>query len=336
MKISGSAHTLYPVDTFFGLLYTKDKVREIPHRYPFKGEWGRILSTHILEDEDDTVPQILDVVYLSVVEKKFYSVEERLRDSYLRECISEYPVTHIVIGMAPYGLVVVWVCDPLKSKYIDSYIGEEINVGMDQFAPSIEGVSLNDYCEECIEKFDDVKQNILHGGLPPKSLFVKYMQQFVYRYFPMLEKWDGDKWEPYKEEDPLRPQLDWCEESLYDGTYDKLHDGRLMNYHEAGKPKRLAVKWHVGKCEYSAYFWFDEVKICEIFDRFYGIHRDTKSDFIIRIDGEAKKYELALFRYGLKVPQVIPATAYQMIVFKNKFEDYRSENYDQPHGAWIW
>ena len=223
MKISGSAHTLYPVDTFFGLLYTKDKVREIPHRYPFKGEWGRILSTHILEDEDDTVPQILDVVYLSVVEKKFYSVEERLRDSYLRECISEYPVTHIVIGMAPYGLVVVWVCGPLKSKYIDSYIGEEINVGMDQFAPSIEGVSLNDYCEECIEKFDDVKQNILHGGLPPKSLFVKYMQQFVYRYFPMLEKWDGDKWEPYKEEDPLRPQLDWCEESLYDGTYDKLY-----------------------------------------------------------------------------------------------------------------
>lgn len=81
---------------------------------------------------------------------------------------------------------------------------------------------------------------------------------------------------------------------------------------------------------------FRNGEILEIFNRFYGAHPETKTDFIIRIDAENKKYELALYRQGLKEPVVIPESAYQLIVFKNKFEDYRSENYNQPRGAWIW
>ena len=80
----------------------------------------------------------------------------------------------------------------------------------------------------------------------------------------------------------------------------------------------------------------DENLKIDLFRRFYGAHPETKADFIIRIDPENKKYELALYRQGLKEPVVIPESAYQMIVFKNKFEDYRSANYNQPRGAWIW
>lgn len=261
------------------------------------------------------------------LEKTFYcdiSVGDFLHNCFNIQSIDDS--WKVWIKYSKSGLLYMLFGNSVKTIICDGYYGQNKEYNLELPYPPRPIISYSNFCRA--QKYD-ISMELMARA-------VKYMQQFVYRYFPMLEKWDGDKWEPYKEEDPLRPQLDWCEESLYDGTYDKLHDGRLMNYHEAGKPKRLAVKWHVGKCEYSAYFWFDEVKICEIFDRFYGIHRDTKSDFIIRIDGEAKKYELALFRYGLKVPQVIPATAYQMIVFKNKFEDYRSENYDQPHGAWIW
>lgn len=86
----------------------------------------------------------------------------------------------------------------------------------------------------------------------------------------------------------------------------------------------------------SIYFWFEVSVLLHVFERFYGAHVETKSDFIIRIDAENKKYVLALYRQGLKEPVVIPESAYQLIVFKNKFEDYRSENYNQPRGAWIW
>ena len=109
-----------------------------------------------------------------------------------------------------------------------------------------------------------------------------------------------------------------------------------MNYHQAGKPKKLSLKWQIKKSEYTAYFWFEDEVIQAIFDRFYGAHPETKTDFMIRIDSDKNKYELALYRYGLKEPQVISESAYQLLVFKNKFEYYRSENYDQPKGAWIW
>lgn len=165
-----------------------------------------------------------------------------------------------------------------------------------------------------------------------------YLQQFTYRYLPLYEKWaDGEevKWQKYKE-DEIRPEFEFIEESLFDGTFDKLHDDGLLKYHEAGKPKKWAIKWHIKKSEYTAYFWFEDEKICSIFERFYGAHPDTKTDFIIRIDAEQKKYELALFRQGLKEPQIIPEDAYQLLVFKNKFEYYRSDNYNQERGAWIW
>ena len=153
----------------------------------------------------------------------------------------------------------------------------------------------------------------------------------------MYEHWGEymEKWQKYGLEE-ICPEFDYIEEALFDGTHDKLHDGGLLNYHQAGKPKKLAVKWHIKKSEYTAYFWFEDEEIRSVFDRFYGAHPETKTDFMIRIDSEKKKFELALYRYGLKEPQVISETAYQLIVFKNKFEYFRSENYDQPRGAWIW
>lgn len=166
-----------------------------------------------------------------------------------------------------------------------------------------------------------------YGRNNDKNLNEGAMSQYVYRYLVkfensrMLENYNYNL---------------YIEEYLCDGTHDKLHDGGLLKYHQAGKPKKLAIKWHIGKSEYSAYFWFEDERIREVFDKFYGAHPDTKTDFIIRIDAENKKYELALYRYGLKEPQIISEDVYQLLVFKNKFEDYRSDNYNQERGAWIW
>ncbi len=228
---------------------------------------------------------------------------------------------------------------------------------MKDFLPLNPTVTLDENCDFYINNDPRVKENLEKNGLPPQHLFDKYMQQFTYRYLVLFEYWDKDKkqWcsdcnssrtehessqtdnesQQAKQKGPV-PELDYIEEALFDGTHDKLHDGGLMNYHEAGKPKKLAVKWHIKKSEYTAYFWFEDEEIRNVFDRFYGAHPETKTDFMIRIDSEKKKFELALYRYGLKEPQVISESAYQLIVFKNKFEYFRSENYDQPRGAWIW
>lgn len=185
--------------------------------------------------------------------------------------------------------------------------------------------------------YSDKKSVMIKNTINPISDIANYMKQFHYRYLILYERWEmnEEKWGKYTI-DEEEPEFGYIKEELFDSTHDKLQDGGLLKYHQAGKPKKLAIKWYIGKSEYSAYLWFEDERIREVFDKFYGAHPDTKTDFIIRIDAENRKYELALYRYGLKEPQVISEDVYQLLVFKNKFEDYRSDNYNQERGAWIW
>ena len=352
--VSGTAPVLYPADTFFGLLWwDQNEALEIPKKYPYQGEWGQPISRHLLEREEYPVPKMLDMVWLSIVERKFYSIRKMLPEDKLEQLFSQKEdgesgdtlFEHVVIGMAPYGGVAVWVHGPKKSVLVEWLQGEEIEVEMKDFMPLNPDVTLDENCDFYINNDQRVLENLEVNGLPQRHLFDKYMQQFCYRYLPKFQQWDEvkEQWikphtakETSEEENKYQPVLDYVEEALYDGTHDKLHDESLLAYHQAGKPQKLAIRWHIKKSEYTAYLWMDDKSIREVFERFYGAHRDTKVDFIIRIDTDKKKFELALYRYGLQEPVVIAESVYQMIVFKNKFEYYRSCNYDQEQGAWIW
>lgn len=341
MLVSGTAYRLYPAHLFFGVLHLQDGgVAEIPEKMPFKGDWGEAISLHIIDNAPQSLPIYVDVVYLSVIEGHYYSITKRLPSECLEENSRRFDVSsaNIVVGMAPYGGLAVWVSTKERSEIIAWLKGTEIKVSPDDYLPYEQPVSAEELCRKFINEDKEVQENLALNGLPPRDLFDNYMKQFTYRYQVILEHWDEDeeKWIKYDEEkDEVVPEFEYIEESLYDGTHDKLHDGGLMKYHEAGKPKKLALKWHIKKSDYSAYFWFDE-EICAIFNKFYGQHPDTKTDFIIHIDPIKKKYELSLYRYGLKQPVIIPESAYQLIVFKSGFENYRSDNYNQPTGAWIW
>ena len=231
------------------------------------------------------------------------------------------------------GALLIWVISPMKSNLIQFTCIPPNKIDMD-ITPNDEWL-IN---KEKIQYQFDIEKERIEKQIQLMGAYIKSLiSQYTYKYMVPYEKWNEDdlKWQKYSDEDNIL-ELDYIEEALFDGTHDKLHDGGLMNYHQAGKPKKLAIKWHIKKSEYSAYFWFEDEEIRAIFDRFYGAHPDTKTDFMIRIDAEKNKYELALYRYGLKEPQVISESAYQLLVFKNKFEYYRSENYNQPRGAWIW
>lgn len=344
--VSGSAPRLYPTETFFGnLMWTDDDGISVPYCCPFADEWGKPVSMYVDDEKAFPVPLFIDMIWLSLVENKFYSIEEDLPTDDIEQLLQEtdegngQPLyNYIVVGMAPYGQVALWLHGDKRAKLLGWMEAEEMDVDFEDFCPST-NLSRNEYVEMMLKSSDEAYANLTTNGLPPRDLFDNYMKQFTYRYLPLFEHWyeDEEKWQPYTEEEQeAKPELDYIEEALYDGTHDKLRGGGLLNYHEAGKPKKLAVKWHIKKSEYTAYFWLEDEAIRAIFDKFYGIHPDTKTDFIIHIDPMKNKYQLALYRYGLRAPQIIAEEAYQLIVFKNKFEHFRSENYNQPRGAWIW
>lgn len=334
--VSGSAYRLYPMDVCFGILYVmEDQYVCLPKISPYAGEWGKEAALQFLLEDELSMPQFLDMVFLSVLEHKFYSVEFQLPTSEMERIWNSMYYEYIIVGMAPYGNFSIWFNGSKKGILIYWGNAEETNITMEEFMPHDPAKKLSSVCENYINADVIVKENLEMNGLPPRDLFDNYMKQFTYRYQVGFEKWNEGNWEKLKEDEAL-PEFDYIEETLYDGTHDKLHDGGLMKYHEAGKPKKLKVQFHVGKAEYSVYFWFEDERIKEVFDRFYGAHPDTKTDFIIKIDAEGNKYQVAMYRYGLKEPVMLADDVFQLIVFRNKFECYRSENYNQPRGAWIW
>lgn len=316
---SGCIFYQYPVDDLYGLLFDEDgSIIDEVQTSACSQEWGK--PYHIFRDNEDdrlTIPSQLLLSWKSIEENLCYFISTVIPKQKIEEMSQYRDIEHIIIGIAPLGNVVIWVNNYFKSELVLS--------------------------DKAVAK--KIRENLEVNGLPARDLFDRYMQQFCYRYLVMFERWDEDeeRWvKPELDEEeqvvdgkPM-PEFDFIEEALWDGTHDKLHDGGLMSYHMAGKPKKLAIEWYIKKSQYSAYLWFEDELIRAAFEKFYGAHRDTKVDFIIRIDPEKNKYELALYRYGLQEPVVISENAYQMIVFKSKFEYYRSENYDQPRGAWIW
>lgn len=325
-QISGSAFEGCPIDMIYGLVYTEDDVLEIPKRYPFMLGWGKPESFSITDQSPKSFPLGLELCYLSISEQKFYEARIEFPDN-LFELMWEPGMEYITFGMAPRGKIAVWISGVKKSVLVCAIGAEETEVDMSVIAPYNPTISLQKYCAQYESNFKDNQSLDL-------DIFDSNVKQYNYKYAVITRSFDETGKDTDKNQ--IHVEFDWIEDSLSDGTYDKLHDGRLNAYHMGGLPCKCNIALHKGKTEWQASIWFSENIWAKIFDRFYGAHPETKVDFIIRIDAENKKYELALYRQGLKEPVVIPESAYQLIVFKNKFEDYRSENYNQPRGAWIW
>lgn len=333
MKSTISVITLldYPILNLRCLISDSQIKHEFGSHFPISENWGEWHS-----DNECTMVMdrfVIAIAWTPLYKKRIFTFESIINIGHEKE-------TQILVGLTPNGEVCIWDFSTNKSKIaLFEKCMEDKEIKNDSW-----------YSESHYQiYYEDVKKKIMSlplynkrnkdSFIPPHDLFDNYMKQFTYRYQVFFEHWDEDeeKWIKYDEKkDNVIPEFEYIEESLFDGTHDKLHDGGLMKYHEAGKPKKLALKWHIKKSDYSAYFWFEEDDICAIFNKFYGQHPDTKTDFIIHIDPIKKKNELLLYRYGLKQPVIIPESAYQLIVFKSGFENYRSDNYNQPTGAWIW
>jgi len=368
IQVSGLAPKSYPTIIGSGLLWYSEKAAlRVPPESPFSSRrWSAVPRESIFSRPDDfPMPKRMTLLWLSLSEYKCYYLATDLRSDMEElwrsnvDSAGRYLFTHIVVGMAPYGGVALWMSGSSKSILVDWMHGREAPEVADRFIPENSGMTFLEYCnsyssagidrywrEHGLETVETPK-NIMEWEQPPQGLYEEYMQQFRYRYVLRFEDWDeqgfvdsdgcvvhwgkpdADGWKSSFE-------LRYFWEHLYDGTYDKMHDGRLFSYHTAGKPNKLRLEWHIGESDYMAYIWLDSGILSDVFGDFCGSDRDTGTDFMIRIDPVKYKFEISLHWEGAGEPVLIPEEAYQVIVFKDTYRVFYSENYAQPKNAWSW
>jgi hypothetical protein len=331
-----------------------------------KGLWGDVQTFVVLNDDTFPFPSGLEIEWISVVEQKCFCINMPLDAKYMEKMWLQYAqeeedvdddeegeneeddavteddeeeeeniksiFNYVAVGIAPHGGVAVWLHGWKKQSIIAWLHAEEKELTLDEQRALLWGLDIKTYCDAAVKQL-----GLESVVIPEPKLFENLMQQYSYKWHLVLKKWDENEysWKDYQQEEIL-PELDFIDVKCFDGTYDKFRDGSLMEYHTAGKPSRMTVKWHVAKRRYSAYFSFDHDQLKVVFSRCYGAHPDTKVDILVHMDPETNHYELALYRYGMKEPLKIDESVYQLMVFRNKFECFRSENYNLPPGSWRW
>lgn len=316
-----SADSSYPMEIYFCLLYSgnnDDNPYSVMPKHPFCSGWGIGSGKQICISERKPFTT-LEIAWLSLSECKFYygqfDLNEVIADINCDEI--EERIDNLIIGLAPGAKIAFWANGEYCSKLVGIAEAKEINLSISDFLEYDYPGSVSQYCKQVIE------DSGCKYGCPANLEFDKRMRHYWYRF--------SIKVKSVMNIDTTALQIFYT-----DGSYNNLDDDKAFCFREAAIPLKLNIKHTLQNCSNTISLFFETSTLYKIFERFYGAHPETKTDFIIRIDAGNKKYELALYRQGLKEPVVIPESAYQMIVFKNKFEDYRSDNYNQPRGAWIW
>ena len=334
----------YPVVVYRGFLnFGKDKEPRMINRGNFRrGDWGDATAPTIIDKYTYPFPVSLSLKWGAMTEKKAYALEAPLPKEQLEKLWQQKDkkgielYDYLVVGTAPYGGVAVWLRGMFKSTLISWMKASEVDE--EEVEDYLQGVSLEKYCQLSLDQNEDIKDYLEKNGLPPIDLYDNWMKQYRYRYEAFEEFFDGEQWLLYDDEDEYYDDLDVgsIEDQRFDGTHDQLCDDGLLNYHDAGCPKRLCVNWQEGRDDFTIYYWFDELRAPEFLKQYFMINAVERADIILRIDTRAKKYEIVFKSQEMPIPQVMPENTYQSLVFRNNNEYYRSDNFNQEDGAWDW
>lgn len=327
---STSQYAAFPMKLFLADLHVEGRKQPLRMINNTDCEWGEATTVEEYSGEPTPLPVLLVIRWWSPCEQKFYNgvvkidskrVEKLWKEQDEKESIID-KFTHVVAGMAPYGGVAIWLRGYRKAVLVDWKEVESI-----QLPPQV------------FQKLTTTKTDNQDTQLPPKKQFDLWMRQRRYRYVPLEEYWDGEQWNEYDEEDPYYDDIDVLsvEDKRTDGTFDITGDMSLLRYHETGCPNRFCVRWQEGKTDYEVHFWLDIEIFASFFDRFFNITQTDKADLLVRMDTRANQYELALrCNDTQQITKPVPPESYQLLIFRNDTEFYKSENYAQENGAWNW
>lgn len=305
---------------------------------PIHGEWG--LPQTIIDDSCIiTNPCIVDITYISLIESIEYHViveinEIEFAEIYKKAITATAKIEPILlIGFAPNGFVNLWMynadlCNKLK---ISSIIKEKKIIDVKQNNDVLRIHS------NYIEFDEEYRLYLENRDLINYPQTHKYEYLYAYKFLFTTKKLDGIKLSASLFDNESEGfSIDYIKNKCFCGSVKTFNIDDFDKYQKAGAPEKIVTKWSLGESEYSAYFWFNEDDIFSIFDKFWGIHREFSGDMLFYINSDEPEIELYLNRYGLQCPIKLNRKCYQLIVFKDGFELFRSENFDQRVGAWIW
>ncbi|MGS0528338.1 DUF2931 family protein [Zobellia nedashkovskayae] len=283
-KVTECAPKLYPIEIVTGkLISTFDKVTtSIPSGSTINTGWGAFGSLWITGEKLKSVPDKLEVTWLSFAEKTFYTgkfdlPKQKIMNLFEKGTIDERgrkePFDTFKIGLAPKGHVAIWLSGVGESVEIGYFQASKTEISMKEFHPG--GVpTLEEYLTLNAESFSEELKEIVTNEVNDsvKERYSNYREKYLWK-----------------------PKLTLNNSGTFENIYINYYNGEhlytnatnpiLQNFELRAVPKYISPAWSdTNNYKYKADIYTDEKEVLNAFSTLSKDSRSTECLLCIEVD----------------------------------------------------
>ncbi|WP_354360147.1 DUF2931 family protein [Pedobacter sp. UYP30] len=267
------------------------------------GVWGEENGTSLVGDLEKPIPVSLQISWLSYTENKFYGGHFKLPyDKMLKLFQHGYQMlvkdddgtkhlikdnyNAITAGLAPGGVVVVWLIGADFTTEVGRFQAEETKIDMKDFAPDAWTHDQNKYVKGMIGYEKAAVDNLEKNGIP-FGLWDRYRERFNQR--PIV-KFDQTK----------NVALDNMEIKYYNGEKEIINSEKWQKneFKERARVKKMGIGWNGMLGNKPQYYIldinFDEAEMFRGYKEAYGDNPEQEGQLVVEINRGGDRYKVYL------------------------------------------
>ncbi len=278
---SASAPKNIPVEIHRGrFIDANEEDINIPAGHTLNEGWGVSGPTHIIGESLKSIPEKLEIAWLSYLEAKFYKgtfdlpsekIHQLFKEGYINRLGKEETYGEINVGMAPGGVVSVWVVGNGWTTEIGTFKASEADISIQEFAPSA-NMSLDAFIKSVLEEdFSDEEKAGMNADDIPFGLWNEYRKKYQWAVSVDIKS-ESELTEVY---------MSFVNgESVY-----TVPDNDILKATEKSLPGYVKLEWKDDKDNlYGAKVFFDYDEIKEAFNILSKVSGEQDIKLSVEID----------------------------------------------------
>ena len=277
-----SAPEEYPVQVYRGGVISKEYAQSLQGFGTVDYGWGKEGGAVVMGPDLKSIPDSLEIAWHSFVGQKNYEGKWDLPKEYITKLFDEgfkdkatnRKLTYdtFVVGLAPNGLVVVWLSGADNRIEVAHFKAQEVVVDIDNITDRSKPIfskKYNDVVLSDLNKRFNTFERIEKDDYPKKDLYENYRKRYLWRHSIVL---------------PQGGKLDNLIFHLYNGEIKSIVNDDLIfpKYKKEAVFKRCYFHW-VDKDQKMRGVWIEDFDDEELYRAYEELGNETQVDFIVKI-----------------------------------------------------
>ncbi|WP_240723688.1 DUF2931 family protein [Flavobacterium sp. J27] len=285
-----SAPKEYPVQVYRGEITAKDYTQSLSGFGDINYGWGEEGGTVVMGPDLKSIPDSLEIAWHSFVDQKNFEGKWALPKEELIKLFNEGIVNKVtnkkitynkfVVGLAPNGLVVIWLSSVRGQVEIAHYKAKEVSVNVETISEENKPIFSKKYNDVVLSELNNeynTFERIKKKEYPKTDLYEGYRLRYLWK--PLIELSDNE-------------MLINFVMHTYNGEIEIESSNKKeqlnVSYKERGVLKYLAFGWIDKEQKKEVGCWLEEFNENELFNAYKKFNPTEEINFIIKVINKSK------------------------------------------------